>query len=783
LARAQLGIGVRGTCCDSEWNRAGPDIECKIACGIHWIARPLLGGGLLDADADDERGGQLGIARGAQLAHATGRHVLDERVQCQALFVQVADLAGRSEHDGRSIVHRVVEGAARQHQPVEQCERDARSRTLAQRAQRTIGLRTVQVELIADPRVGSGQRHRLPIDAERDVSDHGFVDDGEDALALVRAALRVALELDIRARDGRMAGHDSWGGRIHGSQLARLVVYEKVPVMTNPIDQSRGARSRRVVDASAPPAADSRVQRAAQHGFDWVLDIDGSAGADAADGQPRQPLFVRIARAISAEIRRGRLPAHARLPGSRELARSLAVHRNTVLAAYRELVAEGWIEPRHGQGTFVSPQLPAIKPPRAHKLPARATEPSFHRPPALPFELPKPIEDALVLRPYPKSMLRMLGGTPDLRRLPVEALARAMRRALRRNPGLLSYADPAGHEPLRAALAGMLRITRGLVVEAGDLCVTRGSQMALALVAYALVRPGDTVVVEALGYRPAWLALRHAGATLAPIPVDEQGLCVAALAKLCEQQTVRAVYLTPHHQYPTTVPLAPGRRLQLLALAKQRRFAVIEDDYDHEFHYEGRPLLPLASADQAGTVVYVGTLSKVFAPGLRLGFVAAPQALLQEVIRRRYYMDRQGDHVLEAALTELIEDGELQRHTRRMRRLYQARRDLCVERLGVELADELEFVVPNGGMALWARAARGIDVEAWFVRAEAAGVVFQSERHFTWDGRPGSHLRLGYAALNEAELAAAVRRLRESLPPRGTQARGRGRAPSRRTSV
>jgi GntR family transcriptional regulator/MocR family aminotransferase len=242
---------------------------------------------------------------------------------------------------------------------------------------------------------------------------------------------------------------------------------------------------------------------------------------------------------------------------------------------------------------------------------------------------------------------------------------------------------------------------------------------------------------------------------------------VAALAKLCEQQTVRAVYLTPHHQYPTTVPLAPGRRLQLLALARERRIAVIEDDYDHEFHYEGRPLLPLASADQAGSVVYVGTLSKVFAPGLRLGFVVAPPALMQEVIRRRYYLDRQGDHVLEAAITELIEDGELQRHTRRMRRIYQARRDLCVERLGRELASELTFSVPNGGMALWAEAAPDIDVEAWLVRAEAAGVVFQSELQFRWDERPGSHLRLGYAALNEKELTLAVRRLRESLPRRG----------------
>jgi GntR family transcriptional regulator/MocR family aminotransferase len=250
------------------------------------------------------------------------------------------------------------------------------------------------------------------------------------------------------------------------------------------------------------------------------------------------------------------------------------------------------------------------------------------------------------------------------------------------------------------------------------------------------------------------------------VPVDEYGMSLPHLAALCERQPVRAVYLTPHHHYPTTVPLAPGRRLQLLELARRHRFAVIEDDYDHEFHYEGRPLLPLASADEAGSVVYVGTLSKVFAPGLRIGYVVAPRPVLRELMRRRFYLDRQGDHVTEAAIAELIEDGELQRHTRRMRRLYLARRDTCAELLRRQLGAALSFAVPNGGMALWARAAPDIDVEAWAVRAEAAGVVFQSEKQFRWDGQAGAHLRLGYAPLTEAELVEAVQRLHDTLPAR-----------------
>lgn len=523
--------------------------------------------------------------------------------------------------------------------------------------------------------------------------------------------------------------------------------------MKKSLDQREQSR-RAVSDPYDRLDEQARASAAAEAGFDWALDID-------ADAEPSQPTFVRIARAISAAIRRGRLRPHARLPGSRSLALSLHVHRNTVLAAYRELLAEGWIEPRQGRGTFVSAQLPEVKA-RSFRKGKPASE--AKRPLTAAYDVPASPLGPVGGRDYPRGTLRMLGGLPDLRLVPAAELTRALRRVLRRDPALLGYAHPAGHPKFRAALAGMLRATRGLLIEPDSVCVTRGSQMGLALAAEALLRSGDVVAVEALGYRPAWQALLRVGAQIEPIPVDAHGMSVPHLARLCEHKRLRAVYVAPHHQYPTTVPLAPGRRLQLLELARKERFAILEDDYDHEFHYEGRPLLPLASADDAGSVVYIGTLSKVFAPGLRIGYVVAPPAVLQELLRRRYYLDRQGDHLTEAALAELIEDGELQRHTRRMRRTYQARRDRAAQLLRSQLGAALTFDVPNGGMALWARAAPDIDVEAWAQRAEAAGVVFQTEQQFRWDGRPGSHMRLGYAALSEPELARAVRRLQESLP-------------------
>ncbi len=469
------------------------------------------------------------------------------------------------------------------------------------------------------------------------------------------------------------------------------------------------------------------------------------------------PLFLQIARALMEDMRRGRLKPGARLPGSRSLADSLGVHRNTVIAAYTELLSEGWIEARHGRGTYVSAALPDQP---SKPVPRPETDP---RPEPLGFTLrgARPSDPGFVATP--RGCIRMYGGLPDARLIPVAALSRAYRRQLGKAGESLSYGDPLGHVALRRALASMLAETRGLSISADDVMITRGSQMALYLSARTMLAPGDRVAVESWGYRPAWEAFKQAGAELVPVPVDGHGMDVDALAAEHTRAPIRAVYLTPHHQYPTTVQLSPGRRLQLLALAQQARFAVVEDDYDHEFHYEGRPLLPLASADRSGVVVYIGTLSKVLAPGLRLGYLVAPRALLQRASDLRCYVDRQGDHISEAAVADLIEDGELQRHIRRTRRVYQSRRDQCVSALQNAFGDRLRLVVPNGGMALWAQVDPKIDVNAWFTRALAAGVAFQPARHFAFDGRNRPHLRLGYACLNDREIKEAVKRLAASM--------------------
>jgi GntR family transcriptional regulator/MocR family aminotransferase len=362
----------------------------------------------------------------------------------------------------------------------------------------------------------------------------------------------------------------------------------------------------------------------------------------------------------------------------------------------------------------------------------------------------------------------MSGGVADVRLLPATLLARAYRRVLGSHAAssLLGYGDPRGDEHLREAIATMAREARAIRATHENVLVTRGSQMALSLIARAVVPEGGTIAVEGIGYRPAWATFARSGARVVPAPVDAHGVVVDAVAKLAETG-LSALYLTPHHQYPTTVTLSPGRRGALLELAKKKRFAIVEDDYDHELHYEGRPVLPLASADMHGSVVYIGTLSKVLAPGLRLGYVVAPSSLIERLASDRALVDRQGDHVLERAAAELLEDGTIARHVRKARRVYASRRDLLAEELERAFGGLVEVARPSGGMSLWVKVdAPPAEVARWEERAPARGVSFASGRRFTFDGRAIPFARFGFALLDERELRAAVSRLAKAFADR-----------------
>lgn len=475
----------------------------------------------------------------------------------------------------------------------------------------------------------------------------------------------------------------------------------------------------------------------------------------------REPVYLQITHALMLEIHRGRFHPGDPLPGYRTLAEQLGVSRNTVMSAYHELQAEGYVVSKAGQGSVV-----AAKPPR---LPPHLSE-SEH-----PGEVPhKPLlqDMGFDLGGAPSQspsgpglgLLRVGTGIPDPRLLPGAELARAYRRALTQHgQSALSLEDSQGHPKLRAALAKMLTGHRGIPATAERILVTRGSQMAAFLTAQALFRAGDVVAVEALGDRRAWEAFTHAGARCLPLPVDTGGLDIDALENLLGQTQLRAVLVTPRRQYPTLAVLAPERRLRLLALAEAHRFAILEVDQDSEFQFEGRSLAPLAAQDTAGVVVHLGTLSKIFSPGLRLGFIHGPEPLVQRMKQLRLVFDRQGDMVLERAMAELMDDGEIQRHLNRMQQVYLRRRDAACEALTRWLGTRVAFEPPPGGLALWIQANPDLDVDAWATQSLEQGVAFQPGRQFAFEAGAVQGLRLGFANYDEAELEEVVRRMAAAL--------------------
>lgn len=465
------------------------------------------------------------------------------------------------------------------------------------------------------------------------------------------------------------------------------------------------------------------------------------------------PLFQRIAEAIAREIRRGRVAPGQQLPSSRRLATTLGVHRNTVLAAYEELDRQGYLETRPAQGTFVASALPE-RSLRASSPTDRAAPMRLQFPPAPPSS---------AFSGFGPGVLALVAGHPDLRHVPTAALARAYRTALRSAAPVLDYGSVRGQPRLLAALSRYLRDTRGVVCDEREIITTRGSQQALFLVARSLVRPGTVVAVERYGYRPAWEAFRSVGAELAPVGVDAEGLVVADLERLAQQREISCVYVTPHHQYPTTVTMSGARRMQLLRLARERRFCIVEDDYDHEFHFEGRPVLPLASADPVRVVVHIGTLSKVFAPGLRLGYAVAQSELIDRMAAHRRFVDQQGDHATELAMAYLLEDGEIEAHIRRMHRLYSERRVVLHEALRHRLGAALSFEPPPGGLALWVRILCDVRPESWAEEALKRDLVLDPASRFRFDGRSAPFLRLGFSRHDPAELIEAVGRLEHSL--------------------
>ncbi|PTT01536.1 GntR family transcriptional regulator [Pedobacter sp. HMWF019] len=411
-------------------------------------------------------------------------------------------------------------------------------------------------------------------------------------------------------------------------------------------------------------------------------------------------VYLQIAYQLINAMQRGVIVPGIQLPGSRQLAELLEVHRKTVIAAYDELDAQGWTEIRPNKGTFMG-SIAA----------AKETDPLKYN---KEFLASYPVSTGYTFK---KSMLLDLpamgseneleftDGLPDVRLAPLDQLSRVYSTNLKRksNRRYLGFAHNEGSEYFKEMLVNYLNNTRGLHISKQNVMITRGVDMGIYLAADLLLEADDLVLVGDLSYYVANMIFQKAGARIISVPVDEEGISADAVKSLCEKHRIRMLYLTPHHHYPTTVTLSAQRRIELLGLSVKYGFVILEDDYDYDFHYNSSPVLPLASADGHGMVVYIGSFCKSLAPGFRSGYLVAPENLIAELGKLRGIVDRQGDILMEQALAELLEEGEIQRHLKKALKVYHERRDVFCELLKSNLGEFVTFSAPPGGLAIWTK--------------------------------------------------------------------------------
>jgi GntR family transcriptional regulator/MocR family aminotransferase len=395
---------------------------------------------------------------------------------------------------------------------------------------------------------------------------------------------------------------------------------------------------------------------------------------------PGIPLYQALYAHLRAAILSGELQGGMKLPSTRALAEELIVSRNTVLNAYRQLLAEGYLEGREGSGTFVARILPeqllvAASPrsrPRKSAQPAQASPgPVFSERAKAQISVAQPASDGKLPRPF----------TPEATALdafPYQVWSRLVFRQVRRMPvNMYGYQDSAGYRPLREAIAAHVTVSRQVHCAPERVMIVPGSQGALDLAARMLLNAGDRVWLEDPGYSGARGAFLGAGARIVPVPVDHEGLVVSLGIERAPQ--ARLVYLTPSHQFPLGVTMSIPRRLALLDWAKRANAYILEDDYDSEFRFGSRPLATLQGLDDADRVIYVGTFSKVLFPSLRIGYMILPPALVDSFLKVRRLIDIHSPMLQQAVLADFILEGHFTRHLRRMRTLYAERRHALLQ--------------------------------------------------------------------------------------------------------
>ena len=473
----------------------------------------------------------------------------------------------------------------------------------------------------------------------------------------------------------------------------------------------------------------------------YAFEIDRASSA---------PVFRQIYLQLRSAILSGTLRPSTRLPSTRELASRLGVSRSAVVSAFEQLLAEGYAVGKTGAGTFIASGFPEPFAPAARRKPRPAVSSAaaaFSRKPGGDLDVTSQNDE----RPFNLGRTLIDARTAELWR---KLSARSLRSFGREH---LGYADPRGIVELRRAVCDYLQAARGVRCDAEHVVVTAGTQHALDIVIRVMPEPDRPVWIEDPGYSLTRLALAAANVKVVPVPVDQHGIDVAEGIR--RAPGARAVFITPSHQFPKGVALSMARRLELLAWARETGAFIIEDDYASEFRYGGRPLASLQGLDDAGRVIYVGTLNKALFPGLRLGYAVVPPSLMRAFVTARYLMDRQPSTFCQAVVTDFMEEGHFASHLRRMREAYRSQRDTLVASIRRRLSEYLTVDPPDQGMHLVAYTRRGQSDVTLQRAARQHGVVVHAMSRLYVEAPAQSALMLGFSGYPRQLIAPAIGRL------------------------
>ena len=469
-------------------------------------------------------------------------------------------------------------------------------------------------------------------------------------------------------------------------------------------------------------------------------------------------VYIQIAQQIINAIQRGYLSKGTVLPGTRVLSQLLQIHRNTVVAVYDELASQGWVEIIPNKGTFVLVPEQTTAPIKASvqhidkvynysKTVGFPFQPSFH--------LASTFQET-------KAKYSINDGKPDLRLHPVHQFSRWYSAAMKRKSLISKWnrTSQLSYLAFETQLCNYLNATRGFHIKPSNLISTRSTEMSLYIVSQLLIKQHDIVLVGHLSNYASNMIFQEAGATIKTIPVDKHGLDVDYIKKHFVKNSIRCVYVCAQRHYPTIDTLSAERRLKLLELAKAYQFAIIEDDYDYDFQFVGSAMLPLASADADGMVIYLGKLGQSLFPSFQTGFVVAPENLITEAKNYLQLLDKQGDLIQEQILAELIYEGEIHRLLKKNIVIYKQRRDCLCKYLLEHFKEDIKWEIPSGGLAIWLQFPSNISLVKLAEQAEKNDLFLP--KTILYQDRDTCAIRFGFGHLNEEEIEQVIKKLKKA---------------------